>query len=140
MSHPILSAPHSIAMKISRPRNNVTCLCAVFLGVASFLSAQVPAAPATRQQHVGDAPAAALPLASDLSGKLTHRDVRRAIHKVADWQLHRAQPDFDQDWTYAALYAGFMAVPDGAGGKQYRDAMQQMGAKFNWQPGPRLAH
>jgi len=127
-------------MKISRPRNSVTCLCAVLLGVASFLSAQVPAAPATRQQHVGDAPAAALPLASDLSGKLTHRDVRRAIRKVADWQLARAQADFDQDWTYAALYAGFMAVPDAAGGKKYRDAMLAMGKKFDWQPGPRLAH
>lgn len=93
------------------------------------------------QHHsVGDAPATALPLATDLSAKLTHRDVRRALRKVGDWQLARAQEDFDQDWTYAALYAGFMAVPDEAGGARYREAMRAMGTKFNWQPGPRLEH
>jgi rhamnogalacturonyl hydrolase YesR len=110
------------------------------LSGASFLAAQAKAAPPARQQNVGDAPAVAPPLATDLSGKLTHRDVRRAIRKVGDWQLERAEPNFDQDWTYAALYAGFMAVPDGAGGKRYRDAMVRMGKKFDWQPGPRVEH
>jgi rhamnogalacturonyl hydrolase YesR len=62
------------------------------------------------------------------------------MRKVADWQLNRAEANFDQDWTYAALYAGFMAVPDEAGGKHYREAMRRMGKKFNWEPGPRLAH
>ena len=108
------------------------------LCAGSLLSAQ--AAPVVQHPSVGDAPAAALPLATDLSGRLTHRDVRRALRKVGDWQLARAQADFDQDWTYAALYAGFMAVPDAAGGARYREAMRAMGAKFNWQPGPRLEH
>jgi unsaturated rhamnogalacturonyl hydrolase len=128
----MMKKPHSL--------NYVACLAALLLAAASCLHAQTPAAPAPRQQHVGDAPTVALPLATDLSGKLTHRDVRRAIRKVADWQLARAQADFDQDWTYAALYAGFMAVPDAAGGKEYRDAMLAMGKKFDWQPGPRLSH
>ena len=88
--------------------------------------------------NVGDAPAVALPLASDVSGAITHRAVRHVLRKVADWQLERAQPDFNQDWTYAALYAGFMAVPDRAGGKRYREAMLRMGNRFNWQPGPRV--
>jgi hypothetical protein len=100
-------------------------LAVLFLFAASNLNAQTPA-PA-RQQKVGDQPSVALPLATDVSSKLTHRDVRRAIGKVADWQLQRAEPDFDQDWTYAALYAGFMAVPDAAGGRKYREAMLRMG-------------
>jgi unsaturated rhamnogalacturonyl hydrolase len=111
---------------------------AVFLCAASAISAQ-NSAPDTQPQ-VGDAPVNAPPLAIDLSGRLTHHDVRAAIRKVADWQLNRAEANFDQDWTYAALYAGFMAVPDAAGGKKYREAMARMGKKFDWQPGPRLAH
>jgi len=110
----------------------------VFLCAAPVLSAQNSAADTPPQ--VGDAPAIAPPLATDLSGKLTHHDVRAAVRKVADWQLNRAEANFDQDWTYAALYAGFMAVPDAAGGKKYREAMARMGKKFDWQPGPRVAH
>jgi len=106
------------------------------VGSAALLQAQAP----VHHPNVGDAPAVALPLAQDVSGRLTHRDVRHALRKVADWQLNRAQADFDQDWTYAALYAGFMAVPDAAGGKEYRVAMLRMGKKFDWQPGSRLAH
>jgi rhamnogalacturonyl hydrolase YesR len=113
-------------------------LAALFLSAVPILDAQAPA-PA-RHQTVGDQPAVAVPLAMDVSGKLTHRAVRHALRKVADWQLLRAEPDFDQDWTYAAMYAGFMAVPDAAGGKKYREAMLRMSKKFDWQPGPRLAH
>jgi len=43
-------------------------------------------------------------------------------------------------WTFAALYAGFMAVPDAAGGKRFRAAMLQMAKSFHAQPGPRIAH
>ncbi len=83
---------------------------------------------------VGDAPADAGPLAKDLSSRLTKRDVGHAIEKVGDWQLKRVENAFDQDWTFAALYTGFMAVPDGAHGAKYRDAMMRMGEKFHWQP------
>jgi rhamnogalacturonyl hydrolase YesR len=77
-------------------------------------------------------------LAIDLSPALTKHNVGRAIAKVAEWQLGRAEPGFDQDWTFAALYAGFMAVPDEAGGRKYRDAMLRMGKKFAWKPAPNL--
>jgi len=123
-------------MKRHPHRPGFTLILATLLCAAPHLPAQTPIA---HKPIVGDQPATALPLAN-LSGKLTHRDVRRAIRKVGDWQLDRAQPTFDQDWTYAALYAGFMAVPDAAGGKRYREAMLAMSKKFNWQPGPRLAH
>src|ERR1700723_3834849 len=69
-----------------------TSLAAMFLCAASVLPAQ-NSAPNTPPQ-VGDAPAVALPLATDLSGKLKHRDVRAALTKVADWQLYRAQANF----------------------------------------------
>jgi len=113
-------------------------LTAALLCAATVLHAQLT--PAEKQSWVGDAPSTALPLATDVSGKLTRHDVGRAIRKVADWQLNRAEAGFDQDWTFAPLYAGFMAVPEAAGGKKYREAMVRMGKKFDWQPGPRLAH
>ncbi|HUD12434.1 MAG TPA: glycoside hydrolase family 88 protein [Terracidiphilus sp.] len=119
-------------------RSFSTAFAVLFLSAAPILPAQTPA-PA-RHQTVGDQPAVALPLATDVSGKLTHRAVGHALRKVADWQLQRAEADFDQDWTYAAMYAGFMAVPDTAGGKKYRNAMLRMSKKFDWQPGPRPAH
>ena len=117
-------------------------VCITIAATLMLVSFQLNAQPVTadKQPSVGDAPAIALPLATDLSSKITHRDVRRAIRKVGDWQLNRVEPDFNQDWTFAALYAGFMAVPNAAGGKRYRKAMRHMGENFSWQPGPRLAH
>jgi unsaturated rhamnogalacturonyl hydrolase len=88
----------------------------------------------------GDAPADAPPLATGLSPKFKRRDVEKALRKVADWQLERARPNFSQDWTYAALYAGFMAVPPSVAGSRYQDAMLAMGRGFEWQLGPRIAH
>jgi unsaturated rhamnogalacturonyl hydrolase len=77
-------------------------------------------------------------LASDLSPELTRKNVSHAIEKVADWELARAQPHFNKDWTFAALYVGFMAVPKAAGAEKYQQAMLQMAKTFNWQPGPRV--
>ena len=89
---------------------------------------------------VGDSPAAAEPLAKSLSAKFTKRDISKAIRKVADWQLDRARPFFSQDWTFAAMYAGFMAVLEAVAGDRYAAAMKQMGEKFQWQLGPRPFH
>ena len=80
------------------------------------------------------------PLARDLSAALKKKDVAYAIRKVADWQLKAAQPGFDQDWTFATLYVGFMSVPDAANGRIYKEAMSGVGKKFQWQLGPRLDH
>jgi unsaturated rhamnogalacturonyl hydrolase len=87
---------------------------------------------------VGDTPVIAPPLATDLSPQLTRKNVIHAIEKVADWELAQAEPRFNQDWTFAALYVGFMAVPKAANGAKYQQAMLQMGRKFQWQPGPRV--
>jgi rhamnogalacturonyl hydrolase YesR len=105
------------------------------LSVASASTIQNPATVVA-----GDAPAKALPLARHLSPKFKRNDIRKALRKVADWQLERARPNFNKDWTYAALYAGFMAVPSDVAGSRYQDAMLEMSKGFSWELGPRVAH
>lgn len=84
---------------------------------------------------VGDAPDAALPLASDLSPELERAAVEKAIIKVADWQLNRVKRDFNRDWTFAALYTGFMAASASTGNPKYSDAMLAMGKANRWELG-----
>ena len=82
---------------------------------------------------VGDAPEVAPPLATDLSPALNQAAVEKAMRKVADWQLERVKHDFNRDWTFAALYSGFMAVTESTHDPKYRDAMLAMSKGFNWQ-------
>jgi rhamnogalacturonyl hydrolase YesR len=124
-----------------RLRSRRSLCLAACLGL--LLPLYAPAAIATQEpppEVVGDAPAVAPPLARDLSPRFRRKDVQKALRKVADWQLARAQPHFNKDWTYAALYAGFMAVPRSVAGTRYQDAMLQMGRGFQWQLGPRPTH
>ena len=88
---------------------------------------------------VGDTPEVALPLAH-LSPALRKKDIARAMRKVGDWELQRSRQYFDQDWTFAALYAGFMATSKSLPDSKYEKAMLAMGEKFQWKLGPRLAH
>jgi rhamnogalacturonyl hydrolase YesR len=83
--------------------------------------------------HFGDAPENPGPLATDLSTSIKPAAVAKAMRKVADWELARSQPDFDRIWTWSALYTGFMAASDSLGEPKYREAMQAMGQKFDWQ-------
>lgn len=107
--------------------------------LAVFAPAQTPSE-LEKNKGVGDSPDTALPLATDLRPDLTHDAVRPAMRKVADWQLERARPYFTTDWTFAALYDGFMAASATLGDAKYRQAMQTMGEKLNWQLGPRPEH
>ena len=95
---------------------------------------------AQRTPGLGDSPADAGPRATGLSPAFKKKDVALALRKVADWQLIRVQDDPSQDWTFAALYAGFMAVPPAVHGSTYQDAMHQVGNHFQWQLGPRPEH
>jgi unsaturated rhamnogalacturonyl hydrolase len=83
-------------------------------------------------RHFGDAPTDPGPKA-DLSGLLRPADVRAAMRKVANWQLDRSQPYFDRIWTWSVLYAGFMATSPALHDPRYRDAMQSMADKFQWE-------
>jgi unsaturated rhamnogalacturonyl hydrolase len=116
----------------------MAAMAAAILLILKGLSGQLTAS--EKVPWVGDTPATAPPLASDLSPELTRKNVSHAIEKVADWELVRAQPHFNKDWTFAALYVGFMAVPNAAEGEKYQQAMLQMAKKFNWQPGSRVPH
>ncbi len=85
----------------------------------------------------GDTPDTAGPLATDLSPALAPKAVAKAMRKVGDWELERSRPDFNQDWTFAALYRGFMAAGKSLHDHKYTDAMMDAGKKFDWKLGPR---
>jgi len=93
--------------------------------------------PAT--EGVGDTPDNP-PALADLSGAFKRKPIELAMRKVGDWELKRAGPYFSQDWTFAALYAGFMAASKTLPEPRYEEAMMQVGSKFDWKLGPRLSH
>jgi unsaturated rhamnogalacturonyl hydrolase len=80
----------------------------------------------------GDDPSDPGPLATDLSPALTHAAIRKAAMKVANWQLAKAEPVFNQQWTFAALYDGFLAASKMTGDETYRNAMVKMSEHFDW--------
>jgi unsaturated rhamnogalacturonyl hydrolase len=84
-------------------------------------------------RHVGDDPDDGGPLATDLSPVLTPEAVDKVMRKVADWQLARSEPYFDRIWTWSVLYSGFMATSEALGDPKYREAMERMSEKFNWE-------
>ena len=92
-----------------------------------------------RSKYVGDSEESG-PLAKDLSPSLNRADVDHAMRKIADWQLLRVQEHWSQDWTFAAMYTGFMAAGDSLHEARYRNAMLAMSEGFDWRLGPRLTH
>jgi unsaturated rhamnogalacturonyl hydrolase len=122
------------------PKPGIVALALAFPLIAPALLAQKTSVPADTVFWAGDTATKGLPLASDLSARLKRKDVSHAIRKVADWQLAKSRVVFNQDWTYGALYTGFMAIPETVSGKKYTDAMLEMGKKFKWQLGPRFSH
>lgn len=115
-------------------------LCTPCLPAQTTAPASLPARPSApaAKPVIGDSLDYTPPLAH-LSPALRRPAVAAAMRKVADWQLKRAQPYFDKDWTYAALYAGFMAAAHSLREPRYEQAMLAMGNKFNWTIGPRTA-
>src|SRR3569833_3148598 len=69
---------------------------------------------------------------ASLSPKLTHKDIRAAMTKVADWELAHSEDKFTQDWTYAPLYSGFLAASATLGDAKYHDAVLHAAEKFDW--------
>jgi unsaturated rhamnogalacturonyl hydrolase len=119
-----------------------SALCAIpALAVAGVLSLSAPltAQEKSKVAPPGDTLPTAGPLAH-LSPKLSRRDLSKAMKIVADWQLSRLPAEPQYDWTWAALYAGFMGVPQKVAGDKYQQAMIKIGNELNWQPGPRVEH
>jgi unsaturated rhamnogalacturonyl hydrolase len=94
-----------------------------------------PAKPASvnvERASVGDAPDDPGPLAKDLSPKLKSPAIRNAMKKVADWQLRVAEPKFNSQWTFAALYDGLIAASATTGNPAYRDAVKHYADQQHW--------
>jgi unsaturated rhamnogalacturonyl hydrolase len=112
-------------------------LLGTFLVVASVAHPQslhnpVAAASTVDREAVGDAPADPGPLATDLSPALKPADIRRAIKKVADWQLSVAEPNFNSQWTFAALYDGLIAASTATRDPRYRLAVSGYATRQHW--------
>ncbi|MGH9588095.1 MAG: glycoside hydrolase family 88 protein [Acidobacteriaceae bacterium] len=125
----------------------VVATAAVFLLASSGLSGQATShsSPApdsssslAANHGVGDSLQTAPPLAH-LSPALRRADVAAAMRKVGDWEMTRSKPYFSRDWTFAALYAGYMAAAKSIPDPAYEQAMLTMGNQFNWTTGPRKA-
>jgi rhamnogalacturonyl hydrolase YesR len=99
----------------------------------------VAAQPRADNSGVGDTLDNPPPLAK-LSPAFKPKAIDAAMRKVGDWELQRSRPHFSQDWTFAALYAGFMAASRALPDAGYEDAMRQVGDKFDWKLGPRRMH
>src|ERR1700710_2755314 len=54
-------------------------------------------------RHFGDSPLNPGPLATNLSPELTAQNIDKALKKVADWQLVRSEPFWDQIWTSSVM-------------------------------------
>ena len=100
---------------------------------AAPTAAQLAGIAKDNSRHFGDDPDDGGPIAEDLSPSLAPAAVGVAMRKVADWQLTRSEPYFDRIWTWSVLYSGFVAASDSLGDAKYRDAMEAMGKKFDWQ-------
>jgi rhamnogalacturonyl hydrolase YesR len=84
------------------------------------------------------------PPVEKISAEISPRAVLTTMKTVADWQLANMPATTNRSgpriWTYAALYAGIMALSDLADTPKYHDAMVEMGKKFSWEPAARRFH
>ena len=119
------------------------CCVGVCLSLASLQTSHGQAIPSPTPRPpnlgVGDTLDNPPPLAN-LPAALNHKDITLAMRKVGDWELARSQQYFSQDWTFAALYTGFMAAAATLPEPRYEEAMLQVGKQFDWKLGPRLTH
>jgi rhamnogalacturonyl hydrolase YesR len=106
-------------------------LCAATLdSFAQTTPAPTPAS--VERAHVGDAPGEPGPLATGLSAELKPKAIDAAMKKVADWQVAVAEPNFNKQWTFAALYDGLLAASKTTGDAKYHDAVLHFAERSNW--------
>ena len=108
----------------------------LFLGSTclSTLAQTTPAPTPTsvERESVGDAPDNPGPLATGLSSDLKPKAIDAAMKKVADWQVAVAEPHFNKQWTFAALYDGLLAASKTTGDPKYRDAVLHFAERSDW--------
>ncbi len=99
----------------------------------SYAQTAPAAAPSSvERDHVGDAPDDPGPLATDLSAELKPKAIDAAMKKVGDWQLKVAEPHFNKQWTFAALYDGLLAASKTTGDSKYHDAVLHFAERSDW--------
>jgi unsaturated rhamnogalacturonyl hydrolase len=108
----------------------------LFLGATCFGTlAQTTPAPApvsVERESVGDAPDNPGPLATGISSELKPKAIDAAMKKVADWQVAVAEPHFNKQWTFAALYDGLLAASKTTGDSKYHDAVLHFAERSDW--------
>jgi unsaturated rhamnogalacturonyl hydrolase len=113
----------------------LVCLFTASVGLAQTKSGS------GHSPYIGDDPDNPGPLATDLSPALRHTAIHSAMSKVADWELARTEGHLEQDWTFAALYQGWIAASDTLKDPKYINAVEKISAEdFQWKIGPRTAH
>lgn len=126
-----------VSMSISRRELIFAIACGTFAAnvPSSFAWASKPETNQD-QSPAGDAPDDAGPLAKGLSPRLETTAIAAAMEKVGTWELNRTRNVFNKDWTFAALYVGFLAAARSLHDPKYENAMLRMGRKFHWELGP----
>ncbi len=131
-------------MKNSRLLVAFTILALSLFALSVFAPCQNPPAQAAQSADeraaAGSEPDDPGPLATDFSPRLKRRDILKAMKKVADWQLLEAEGKYNIQWTYAALYDGFLAVSKATGDQRYRNRVLQVAEQNHWSLGPRSGH
>jgi rhamnogalacturonyl hydrolase YesR len=130
----------SIHKQIFLPRCVLTLATVAFIVLPGSSSLALQASPAAEHKaSPGDSPENPGPLAR-MSGSLHPKDVKKAMRKVADWQLERVQGVYSQDWTYATLYIGMLQASESLNEPKYRDYVKQVAEHYQWTLGPRRTH
>jgi unsaturated rhamnogalacturonyl hydrolase len=108
--------------------------CVAFNPPAQTPTSIPPTRPSSHQVNLaaGDSPDDPGPLATGLSPALTHKAIRQAMRKVADWQLTQSAGKYNQDWTYAPLYLGLLATSATTHDPRYHDAVLHASEQFQW--------
>jgi unsaturated rhamnogalacturonyl hydrolase len=117
----------------------VVVLAFAFLPSTSSFT-QNPSPVIDERAAAGDQPDDPGPLATDLSPNLERPAILKAMKKVADWQLQHSEGRYNIQWTFAALYDGFLAASKTTGDKHYHDRVLQVARDNHWDFGPRFAH
>ena len=69
---------------------------------------------------------------TDLSAEIKPKAIDAAMKKVGDWQVKVAEPNFNRQWTFAALYDGLLAASKTTGDPKYRDAVLHFAERSKW--------
>lgn len=105
----------------------------------SAVPANVNSAPSpVDRSAAGDSPVEPGPLATGLSGDLKPADISKAMQKVTAWQVSKVglgagqAGQYNQQWTYAALYDGLLAYSRATKDATGHDAVLRMAEHFDW--------